>query len=494
MDINFTFFYLKSASFTKLLFNLQLIAFGITISVIGWLADVYFGRYKVIRCSMWIMWSTFMFATISSVVAQFVESYSHINDFINQVLMVIAMIGVGAYEANIIQFGLDQLHDASTDEITSFIIWFIWTGCMGGYVVEVALGCLPRKYWLVGMLAVCAYLSTGLISLLTCGHLLVKEPVIQNPFKLVYNVVKYAIGNKHPRCRSAFTYCEDDLRIPSRIDFGKNKYGGPFTTEQVEDVKTFFRLVAIIAAFSVAFCIVLGVDLLHSTAIHRMLNNTMDCHIQECYSKQVYVHTFSYSGAILIPVFEFFFYPIFYRCLPSFESQTKFVLGVVFLTATIISNMVLNTVTRYNYLERTNTTTINSKDLSILIDYRWVAIPSFLECMTILSFSIGIFQLIASQVPYSMRGLVVGTAYCITSLSAVITIAVGIPFKKRMSIWDTGVINGEFWYELLLLIIETIAGILLIALMKWYKRRIREDVLPNEHIFAERYYEIDVTI
>ena len=50
---------------------------------------------------------------------------------------------------------------------------------------------------------------------------LIKEPVMQNPFKLMYQVIKYAIKNKQPRCRSAFTYCEDDP--PSRIDFGKNK-------------------------------------------------------------------------------------------------------------------------------------------------------------------------------------------------------------------------------------------------------------------------------
>ena len=67
---------------------------------------------------------------------------------------------------------------------------------------------------------------------------LVKEPVTQNPFKLIYKVLHYAIKNKRPQHRSAFTYCEDEL--PSRIDFGKSKYGGSFTTEQMEDVKTFF--------------------------------------------------------------------------------------------------------------------------------------------------------------------------------------------------------------------------------------------------------------
>ena len=70
------------------------------------------------------------------------------------------------------------------------------------------------------------------------------EPVMQNPYKLAYEVIKYTIKNKHPQCRSAFTYWEGEL--PSRIDFGKNKYGGPFTTEQVEDVKMFSHVLALV--------------------------------------------------------------------------------------------------------------------------------------------------------------------------------------------------------------------------------------------------------
>ena len=81
-------------------------------------------------------------------------------------------------------------------------------------------------------------MSMALGSMLMFNHWLVKEPVTQNPFRLVYSVVRYAIKHKHPeQRRSAFTFCEDER--PSRIDFGKIKFGGPFTTEQVEDVKTF---------------------------------------------------------------------------------------------------------------------------------------------------------------------------------------------------------------------------------------------------------------
>ena len=56
---------------------------------------------------------------------------------------------------------------------------------------------------------------------------------------MVYKVVACALTNKQPRLRSAFTYWE--LNIPCHFDLGKMKYGaGPFTTEQVEDVKTLF--------------------------------------------------------------------------------------------------------------------------------------------------------------------------------------------------------------------------------------------------------------
>ena len=60
---------------------------------------------------------------------------------------------------------------------------------------------------------------------------------IGNPYKEVVKVVKFARRHKVPIRRSAFTYWEDD--IPTGLDLGKSKYGGPFTTDQVENVKTF---------------------------------------------------------------------------------------------------------------------------------------------------------------------------------------------------------------------------------------------------------------
>ena len=53
-----------------------------------------------------------------------------------------------------------------------------------------------------------------------------------NPYKLVFKVLKFAKDHTNPIRGSNFTYYDDEL--PSRLDLGKEKYGGPFTTEHVK--------------------------------------------------------------------------------------------------------------------------------------------------------------------------------------------------------------------------------------------------------------------
>ena len=67
----------------------------------------------------------------------------------------------------------------------------------------------------------------------------------EHPLKLIYRVLRYAWNHTCPENRSAFTYWEED--IPPRIDLGEDyKYGGPFTIEEVEDTKTFFRILILL--------------------------------------------------------------------------------------------------------------------------------------------------------------------------------------------------------------------------------------------------------
>ena len=455
-----------------LVLNIQLVAGGLTLTIAGWLADIYFGRYRVIHLSMWIIWISIILATASSVVAELVESYSNISKYISGALMVTGIIGFGGFQANIIQFGIDQLCDASTTEITAYISWYIWCCYSSEFLVDCTLrvlNCIHLQTHTLGILVICMQHSTALCSTMLFNHWLVKEPITKNPFRLVYNVVRYAVQHKQPRFRSAFTYCEDEL--PSRIDFGKSKYGGPFTIEQVEDVKTFFRMLAV-GSF---VCTLLGIAvpvLMLKEQISNLLisghSNIGKLASHTCYSEELTQQIFNYSWVIIIPLYEFIFYPLFSRCLAELSYRIKLILGVVLYTAVILALMLVVIIARQKFLEHHNVI-INSQNNVTLecilyegndalsqtlnLDYRWMAVPNFLYSISVTVLGISGFEFGISQAPYSMRGLIMGSAYGMIALAAALTIAVSLPFMKRsdLIVWGTGIISCEFWYTLLLL-------------------------------------------
>ena len=66
------------------------------------------------------MWLLMIAIATSAVVGQLNEIYHHYdnhNIIVQTSLFCLINIGLGAFQSNIIQFGLDQLHDASTTEI-----------------------------------------------------------------------------------------------------------------------------------------------------------------------------------------------------------------------------------------------------------------------------------------------------------------------------------------------------------------------------------------
>ena len=377
-----------------------------------------------------------MLVTASSVLAGILDGYtSKIHRYVNGVLWVAMAIGFGGFESNI---RIDQLHDASTEEISSFILWYTWTFSGNGFVIFFILECLPKQYLIVGDVVICIYLSIALSSLLMFNHWLVKEPMTQNPFKLVYSVVRYAIKHKHPECRSAFTYCEDEP--PSRIDFGKSKYGGPFTTEQVEDVKTFLRVIMVIFAGTVTFGIVFAcwrlLDRISKLLIED--SNKSEKIYPKCYSKEAFVESFFYGSVIILPLF---LYPIFHRCLEMISSHRKFISGVFLLMAEIVALLVIEIVARHNYLAINNYNItipcIGHGTLSTSLNYRWLAIPLLLFSLSTSAIGIGAIEFFVSQVPYLMRGLIMRIAFCMVTLcGAIVYVGVGIstPFISQLSI------------------------------------------------------------
>ena len=68
-------FYFLATSVDHPVYQVWLIPFGITTAVAGWLTDAFIGRYKVICCSIWIMWFLMIAITVSAVVGQLNKIY-----------------------------------------------------------------------------------------------------------------------------------------------------------------------------------------------------------------------------------------------------------------------------------------------------------------------------------------------------------------------------------------------------------------------------------
>ena len=161
--------------------------------------------------------------------------------------IVIYQFGLGLLESNAIQFGTDQLQFASNDKLSVFVNWYFWSM----YFIKTST-LFPFLMFLAGLgIGATGGLSFILICITLfccccgCHRNLTTEPVSHvNPVKHIFKVLNYARHHSQPVFRSAFTYGE----VPSRLDLAKNRYGGPFTTEEVEDVRTFGRILLVLTS------------------------------------------------------------------------------------------------------------------------------------------------------------------------------------------------------------------------------------------------------
>ena len=102
------------------------------------------------------MWCGALFNGLSFVIAQVNMIFGRYgNHWIRLFSKCIMAVGLCGFEANIIQFGIDQLSVASSTEITLFITWFIVTCFASRVVFYFGAYCRP-EYAAVLVIVICA--------------------------------------------------------------------------------------------------------------------------------------------------------------------------------------------------------------------------------------------------------------------------------------------------------------------------------------------------
>ena len=232
--------------------------------IAGFIADVYVGRYKMIRISLFFLWLAYAMITISFI-------YEETSTIIHPTLLVALLrviaflllcVGGGGFVAVIIPFGVDQLQGASSTEISSYFHFFyfgrnlamacgIFVYCSLTYLIHKNYSQQEAMFYSVQSLVTMAVLTAGILLNRFLNHWYFKDKQRENPVKLVARVLCFAalVKRRTPGYRRAFRYGEE--RKP-RTELAKYEYDGKFSSENVEDVKAFCRICLILISLSPA--------------------------------------------------------------------------------------------------------------------------------------------------------------------------------------------------------------------------------------------------
>ena len=471
--------------------------------VIGWLADSRFGRFKVITTSLFILWVGLILTVATDLIISTVWSTADCK-FIRAIyiiLFVVMTIGFAGCQVTIVQFGIDQLPDASSQELQAFINWYVWSVFAGGVSVLYIFSCVADDYQYIGTFVMALNITVMLCSSFLIKEWLIKEFVKQHVLKKVVRMIKYVIKNKYPRQRSAFTYCEDNL--PSRIDLAKDRYGGPFSVEEVEDFKTLLRMVVIIVLGSV-FC---AMFLLTSFVRHRLIYHySRPAHthssVAHCLTQTSVAHLNILLPVILVPLYEFVVVPLFSKYIPRINSLRKLVLGIISCLLGNLGDLCLEVIGHYQYEYTTqqNTTLclFTAKDsfplaMSLNVSYYWLAIPNAFYSMTVLLLCIAALEFVCAQSPYSMKGLLTGFGYFMLGVSGIAAALVFLPFELTKRDWSgTSVFSCGFWYFTADSVCALVAMVIFVVSGVCYKWRRRDQDVASYQVFVERFYDREV--
>ena len=92
--------------------------------LVGWLADVKFGRYKVIKFGSL---ASFLASILYYIAMVTIGGASTLSNVFLSLAIVIAGFGYTCYLASILPFLTDQIVGATSDELSAVVRWYYWT-------------------------------------------------------------------------------------------------------------------------------------------------------------------------------------------------------------------------------------------------------------------------------------------------------------------------------------------------------------------------------
>ena len=470
-------------------------------SILGLFADVFIKRYGLIQFGLWIQWITALMSTIITAMSEYYQIQEWVQSLLYVILSVLEVLGLSTFQVVAIQFGTDQLQGAPSYHLSAFIFWYCTTEMIPRVLFQwtlyyslslTSLGLVKStKIIHLGWNLFSAVFVSIVLSMKSCfmfnwfsiGERMPNDTWIRdskkgnsNPYRLIYCILKYAQNHKYPVQRSALTYWEDE--IPSRIDLGKSKYGGPFTSEEVENVKIFLQLIKVLLSLS-------GILVAsHSAELSLFYVPQHFSHGLSDITQIVLIEALCGTIAIGLLILSYVVSPYLQRYLPSMLKRIG--IGALLTTLCVLSILLIDSIGHATKNYEVPCFLFPS-DITLDLSPYFLIIPNVLNKLSYMIFTISLFEFFIAQSPHSMKGLLIGLYYVIRyGLTGIIAIILYSAFK-RYPVYSNTLSCGTANY----IVIATAALLSLISYtIVAYKYKLRErDEVINFHAFAERYYE-----
>lgn len=459
-------------------------------SLLGLVGEVFVGRQRLINFSMWVQWIAMIMSALVTALKLAYDFPQWEEILLIAVPSIVQFIGLSAFQVTAVQFGIDQIQGASSKHLSAFIFWYFFMELIPKSVFHL-IATVLSNYVVVelGIHLGCCIFCVALLSFILCikscfmSNWFLGDPengtaytnhsgnqsYKHNPYSLVYHVIKFAIKHKHPIQRSALTYWEDN--IPSRIDLGKSKYGGPFTSEEVENVKTLFQLIKVLVSLFGIFVASFSVNVdLYQNVVLTAKSSVL---IQVSYDIGMV--------AVFILLFLFLFIPGCHKCLPRMLKRVW--IGATITAASALSILLIESIT----VSSEHTEDQEVPCMVTLHTAYLQLIPMILCVGSYIIFTISLFEFIVAQSPQTMKGILIGLYYTLRfGLAGLFIVAENRVFKMYYPT-HSNVLSCTTTHYMEITLIGLLSLLTYTIIAYKYKPRERDDIV-NVHIFAEEYY------
>ena len=445
--------------------------------LLGWVTDTYIGRRRSMKMSLILCWVGSLLQVASYCIQYGTCGWptSIAKYGISLVAFLCLMNGTACYQVNVLAYGLDQLFEKSTSQIRSYIHWIVWgqyVGFLTAYIAFLQDTIYHPTLLLITALFIFLFTSVAMVINASFDHKFMSFDLRKhNPYKLVYRVLRYAKKHKSPVNRSAFTYWE--ANTPSRIDLGMSRYGGPFSSEDVENVKTFLKMVAVFVStfgFYIPFYIIINGFL---SFISDYSNSATDV---DGFGSYLYWNSINKIIVIIVPLMELVILPLFPKLDFFMLTPLKgFFVAYILMFMTLLSMLITDTIGRsvtagdgsFCFLAD------NDSKSSLNISYFYTAIPCLLGSLANITGLISMLEFICSQSPINMSGMLTGIFYFTRAVNVAVGFYLQLPFRYVKT--EVGIITCSFWILIIHMVICVTGFTLFIVVTRWYKGRKRSE-------------------